>query len=91
MLRKLEKSQYIGLVRKLPPLIPAVKLSARSLNGNILHRAYMAILSGRLVLVVLRIPTILERILLIMAMAIPLRTIRRKKSIRKKKNDPLRV
>ena len=85
------KSQYIGLVRKLPPAIPAVKLSARSLNGKMLHRQARATRSAKQGFVVRLIPSAVERNLLYIASPTPLSTIRRKKSIRKKKNAPLRV
>ena len=91
MVRKLLNSQYIGRVRKLPPAIPAVKLSARSLTGKMAHRQYMARRSGIWFLVVLRMPNIIERMRLNMARKTPLSTTSRKKSIRKKKNEPLRV
>ena len=71
---------------KLPPLIPAVKPSARSLSGNIDQRHHRAILSARQGFVVLLIPRATDLILLYIASPIPLSTISRKKSIRKKKS-----
>ena len=79
------------MVRNEPPLISAVNPSARSLRGNMLHNEYRPIRSVMLALVVLRIPNRRERTLFIMASMMPLKITRRKKSIRKKKNEPFIV
>ena len=86
-LKKEWSTRFSDLVRNEPPLISAVKPSARSLRGKIAHSEYSPMRSVRLALVVRLIPNILERALLIMASMMPLSTTRRKKSIRKKKND----
>ena len=90
-LRKEWSTRLSDLVRNDPPLMSAVKPSARSLSGKIAQREYSPIRSVRLALVVRLIPNILERALFIIARTMPLSTTRRKKSIRKKKNDPFMV
>ena len=66
----------------------AVNPSARSLRGNIAQREYRPMRSRKLGLVVLLIPNIPDCILLNIARKMPLSTMRRKKSMRKKKNAP---
>ena len=90
-LKKKCSTSFKDFVRNEPPLMSAVNPSASSLKGKIAQRAYSPTVSVRLGLVVLRIPNILDRILLTMARMIPLSMIRRKKSIRKKKKDPFIV
>ena len=81
----------MGTVRKLPPLICAVKLSQISRSGKMDHREYRPMVSSRLARVVRRIPKKRDRIRLIMARAMPTRISNRKKSIRKKNTAPCRV
>ena len=82
---------FIGIVRKDPPLMCAVKLSARRRKGKIIHREYSPTRSRSVGLVVRLMPKIRERTLLMMARTMPLSTTSRKKSIRKKNMAPRSV
>ena len=90
-LKKAENRWLRDFVRKEPPLMLAVNPSARRRSGNIAHSEYRPIMSRKLGLVVRRMPNSRERILLIIARVMPLRTMRRKKSIRKKSTAPSMV
>ncbi len=78
-------------VRNDPPLMSAVNPSASRRRGNIAHNEYRPTRSRKLGFVVLLIPKNLDLILFIIARKIPLSTTSRKKSIRKKSREPLRV
>ena len=86
--RNCRNTQLAGMVRKDPPLICAVKLSASRRSGKIAQSEYRPIVSIRLGLVVRRMPKRRERTRLIMARAMPVRTSNRKKSIRKNSTAP---
>ena len=86
--RKALATQLRGMVRKLPPLMWAVKPSARSLSGNMAQREYSHMLSVKLSLVVRLIPKKREWTRLTIARTMPLSTTSRKKSIRKRKSFP---
>ena len=86
--RKAWNTVFRDLVRNDPPLMSAVKPSARSLNGKMDQSEYNPTRSMKLGFVVLLMPKNLEWILFIIARAMPLRTTSRKKSIRKKKKAP---
>ena len=78
-------------VRKEPPLMSAVKPSAKSLRGNMHHSEYSPMRSVKLALVVRLMPKKRDLALFTIARMIPLRTTRSAKSIRKKKKDPFIV
>lgn len=85
------RTEFNDLVRNDPPLMSAVKPSARRRRGKMHHSEYKPTRSVRLARVVRLMPKKRERARLTMARIMPLSTMSRKKSIRKKKNDPFIV
>ena len=85
------RTELRDFVRKEPPLMSAVKPSARSLRGNMHHNEYRPMRSVILDLVVRLMPKKRDLALFMIARTIPLNTTRRAKSIRKKKKDPFIV
>ncbi len=86
--RNCRNTQLAGMVRKEPPLMCAVKLSASRRRGNIAHNEYRPTLSRALGRVVRRIPKMRERTRLMTARVMPVSIRSRKKSIRKNSTAP---